>query len=408
LNSVNAVSAGTAYHFNGGTMTPNVSGTFSLGSLSGIGTINSSSGRDFSIGALGADGIFSGIIAGAGFVEKTGTGTLTLTGPNSYSGGTIVSGGTLEIGDNGTTGAPGSGNIANSATLVFRRANGLGDAGFGVISGSGMLVQAGDGVLTLTNVHTYSGATLIEAGTLALAGDGSIASSASIHIGTGAMLDVSGQSSGGATLGPGQTLSGQGNVKGDVVIGNGARMLPGDVLGVLTFSNALILEAASTNVFEIGVAPVAHDQVRVLGNLTCGGTLVVTNVSGGEFAAGDSFKLFDATGYSGSFGPQVLPPLPNGLLWDSSALATDGVLAVAAATPPAIHSFGLLGDGRFRLDFSGTTDQVYEVRATTNLALTPVANWMLLGTGTFNGSAVVFDDLQATNFSQRYYLIRLP
>ena len=52
--------------------------------------------------------------------------------------------------------------------------------------------------------------------------------------------------------------------------------------------------------------------------------------------------------------------------------------------------------------------QAYEIRASTNLTLTPITSWMLLDSGVFNGAPVVFDDLQATNFAERYYLIRLP
>ncbi|HWC59247.1 MAG TPA: polysaccharide lyase family protein, partial [Verrucomicrobiae bacterium] len=88
LSSINAVSATTAYNFNGGTMNANASGLFLLGSLSGTGTLNTGSGQNFSIGALGSSTTYSGIIAGAGFVVKDGAGTLTLNGPNAYSGGT--------------------------------------------------------------------------------------------------------------------------------------------------------------------------------------------------------------------------------------------------------------------------------------------------------------------------------
>ena len=40
--------------------------------------------------------------------------------------------------------------------------------------------------------------------------------------------------------------------------------------------------------------------------------------------------------------------------------------------------------------------------------LTPVTLWDLLGTGTFDGNLSMFDDLQATNYPQRFYQIRVP
>jgi hypothetical protein len=79
-----------------------------------------------------------------------------------------------------------------------------------------------------------------------------------------------------------------------------------------------------------------------------------------------------------------------------------------AAAPPVINSFTRLADGTFRLNFSGPANQAYEIRASANPAIVSITNWTLLGAGVFSGSEVVFDDLQATNFTQRYYLIRVP
>jgi hypothetical protein len=58
---------------------------------------------------------------------------------------------------------------------------------------------------------------------------------------------------------------------------------------------------------------------KVLGALTCGGTLIVTNIGVVALAAGDSFKLFNAASYSGAFAKVILPPLPAGLGWNTNA-----------------------------------------------------------------------------------------
>ncbi len=68
----------------------------------------------------------------------------------------------------------------------------------------------------------------------------------------------------------------------------------------------------------------------------------------------------------------MLPPLSNGLLWNTAALATNGTLTVGPVAPPAINAFALLTNGGFQLNFSGTPGQAYEVRAGTNLALSPI------------------------------------
>ncbi|MBN8456414.1 MAG: tandem-95 repeat protein [Verrucomicrobia bacterium] len=62
--------------------------------------------------------------------------------------------------------------------------------------------------------------------------------------------------------------------------------------------------------------------------ITYGGTLTVTATGANAFASGDTFQLFSASGFSGSFTSVSLPPLPVGLAWDTSALATTGSISV--------------------------------------------------------------------------------
>jgi fibronectin-binding autotransporter adhesin len=408
LSSLNAVSPGTAYMLNG-SVTANATGIFNLGSLAGsAGSIFGAAGQNYSIGALNANTDFGGAINGATMIIKTGTGTQTLSGANTYTGSTVVSNGVLQIGNGGTSGVLGSGNVTDNATLAFNRSDAIDDTGFGVISGTGNLAKRGTGRLALTKAQTYTGATTVEGGTLALTNLGSIASSSGIAISSGALFDVSGATDGTMTLASGKTLSGSGSVKGGFTIGSGAMLAPGNSIGTLTFSNALTLATDCTNIFEISTSPATNDVARIFGALTNGGTLVVTNIGVTALAAGDSFKLFNAASYSGSFNALVLPPLTNTLTWDTSTMNTNGTLKVIAAAPPVVNSYALLGDGNFRLNFSGTANQAYEIRASTNLTLTPITSWTLLGSGVFGGSAVVFDDLQATNFGQRFYLIHIP
>ena len=165
--------------------------------------------RIFPSGALGEGTTFGGVIASQCFIVKAGGGTLALTGTNTYTGGTTISNGTLQIGSDGTTGSIGPGNITNNATLAFNRSDAMSDSGFGIISGTGALFQTGDSVLTLTNNHTYSGATFIESGMLALVGNGAIANSMNVNISAAALLDVSGHTGGSLTLASGQKIERQ-------------------------------------------------------------------------------------------------------------------------------------------------------------------------------------------------------
>ena len=104
-----------------------------------------------------------GVISGAHSLVKSGAGTLILGGANTYSGGTTVSAGTLQ----GTTTSL-QGSIADNAALVFdQTSNGTYTS---VISGLGTVSKSGTGVVTLSGTNTFSGATNINAGTLALTG----------------------------------------------------------------------------------------------------------------------------------------------------------------------------------------------------------------------------------------------
>jgi fibronectin-binding autotransporter adhesin len=128
-------------------------------------------------------GGFANQIGGAGGVTLTG-GRFALTGSSSYSGGTLVAGGTLSIGAGGTTGWI-AGPIVNQATVVFDRS---GTATFtGTISGSGGVVKAGPGSLTLSASNTYAGPTRIEGGLLRLTADGQTGSGTIVPLAGGTL-----------------------------------------------------------------------------------------------------------------------------------------------------------------------------------------------------------------------------
>src|SRR5690606_2676417 len=94
------------------------------------------------------------------------------------------------------------------------------------LTGAGALTKTGSSKVTLTGANTYSGNTIISAGTLALGSGGSIASSPNITIANGTTLDVSAIS---FSLGASQTLirnstSGSGSVNGSMTLASGAKV----------------------------------------------------------------------------------------------------------------------------------------------------------------------------------------
>jgi fibronectin-binding autotransporter adhesin len=94
--------------------------TFTLGALSGTGTI---SGRNsLVIGSKNTSTVFSGTISsGGGRLTKQGSGELDLRGANEYTGGTIVQQGSLIV-SNSSGSATGTGNVTvrSGATLTGR------------------------------------------------------------------------------------------------------------------------------------------------------------------------------------------------------------------------------------------------------------------------------------------------
>ena len=147
--------------------------------------------------ATNAPMVISGNLQGAGTLVKNGSHTLTLTGNNTHSQ-TIVNEGELRVGDGGTSGSIGSGDVtlANNATIAFDHSDNI--TLNNAISGQGNLKKRGAGDLTVITPQAYSGQTLIEQGTLRL-GTGSVANgifTLDFDSASGTVSDKDGQASG--------------------------------------------------------------------------------------------------------------------------------------------------------------------------------------------------------------------
>jgi len=221
-------------------------------------------------------GNFAGVIEGTGGIDKLTNGTLILTGANTYSGITTISAGTLQIGNGGTTGTLGTGNVVNNRALVFNRSNMQTVAN--VISGTGTLTQAGTGATILTGTSTYTGATIVDAGTLSV--NGSIAQSSSVTVNGG-------------------LLGGNGQVP-TVLVNTGGSIGAGNSVGTLTVNGNLTLAAGSTTIAEVQGA--VSDRINVTGTAALAGTLRIVPL-GGAYLFGTPYTLLSAQGgRNGSFG----------------------------------------------------------------------------------------------------------
>jgi fibronectin-binding autotransporter adhesin len=159
LTGTNSYSGGTTL-VQGELFVGNGGGTGSLG-ISGV---NNATTIDFN--RTGTVTVL-GSITGAGNVILDGSGTVILANNNTYSGGTTINQGTLQFGNGGATGAPNTGTagaIVNDSLLTF---NSTGTHILnGVVSGTGNVIVGGGGFEQLLGANTYTGWTLVNAGTI--------------------------------------------------------------------------------------------------------------------------------------------------------------------------------------------------------------------------------------------------
>jgi hypothetical protein len=291
-----------------------------------------------------------------------------------------------------------------------------------VISGTGgFVLDDYNHGMSLSASNTYSGPTIIGSSgnspEVALNGNGSISHSSIIFFGGNSPavthIDATGRSDQTLTLALGQTLQGIGGINGSLVASAGAIVSPGGTnttLGITTGSNAVGTLAVSDNIALGGQTIIkldgaSNDVVAAGADLTYGGTLNLENISGLPLAAGNSFQIFSAAIYSGSF-TSIAPATPGpGLAWNTSQL-NSGLISVAGR--PAITGPRLSGGKLIFSGSGGIPSGTYYLLASTNL-LTPIANWTTIATNTYDasGNFNVTNGITAGN-PQRFYIIKQP
>jgi len=295
-----------------------------------------------------------------------------------------------------------------------------------VISGSGGLyLHFWNSAMVLSAVNTYTGPTIIDGPQIALTGDGSISHSSLIFFGgnnpTTTHLDAMGRSDQTLTLASGQTLAGIGGVNGSLVVSSGAIISPAGtntvvtIEGPQTYANPVGTVAASSSVTLNGTTVIklngsgTNDMVQAAASITYGGTLNLVNISGSSLAVGDSFQVFSAATYTGSFA-SITPATPGtGLAWDTTQLNTGVIKVVAgASSQPHIDSTKVSSGNLIFSGTGGTALSSYTVLTATNIA-TPLASWTTLSTGSFDGTGAfsVTNTITPGN-PQQFYLLKTP
>ncbi len=280
--------------------------------------------------STGAGGFvtFRGVVLNGG--ELRATNTLSAIGTGRFQAygikGTVTVGGTTaslisDVGQaNGHINLGGTTDLGGGigANAVFDVADVTGDAAADLVvsakfqnhanAGLGEIFtgfdKTGAGIMQLSGINRYTGATNVLQGTLALTGSGSIATSTTLNVSAGAVLDVSGTSTP-WELATSQTLTGNGTVLGAATIAG--TLAIGSSPGTMTFGNDLTLAGSSTSIFELSLASLVAGSFDLaqggVGNqsVTFGGILNLVFNSAETYADGSLVKIFDFETYDGDF-----------------------------------------------------------------------------------------------------------
>jgi fibronectin-binding autotransporter adhesin len=248
-----------------------------------------STDRLFTVGASGADQ--------SAAVEASGTGAINFTNTGSIAWGSNNQTRTLKLGGSST---------ANNTLSAL-----IADNGSGAVS----LTKQGVGKWVLANTNTYTGATSIEAGRLALAAGGSIDSASALSIGSAATFDVSAKSA--YALGAaGVTIA--------VGPGSAGRFDAGSA--ALTFGNGLTINfsgssfASSYHLFDFGSQSGDFSSVTLTGSIV--GSLMLSSA---DTWTGDIGGF--ALSFSEATGTLSVSSVPE----PSTYAAISGVLVLAIA-----------------------------------------------------------------------------
>jgi autotransporter-associated beta strand protein len=263
-------------------------------------------------------------------VRTTGPGQTVFLGDNAYTGDTLVGSGQLSVGNGGTSGALGSGNVKvePSATIEFNRSDALLHV-VGELRGGGTVIQAGTGTTTLDTASTGNTLTFIMA-------DGSLVS------GTDNAINTTGTAYFGASVGS--------TTVGSLDLTNGSTILGGLVVRTnSTAANQLIIGAGKTLTIN-GTVTIGADlnNSDVALTATGGGDLVV-NSSGGNFQIGGAsgnnegrtvVNLSGLTNFTANLGAGIFR------LGDDNTGTGDNTSSLTLATNNTITASSIeIGDG---------------------------------------------------------------
>ena len=468
--------------------TPNVSGVGNPQNLNQTFTINSNAVMSFDVSApLGNNSstVLGWILNRGGILQNSVGGTVGI-GPVTFDGGilapqagsfgfdnTVTVGGTVTSFVTNTTGGGGAvvlgwgldGSTTGTTTFTVAKvgSSSTQDLVISVPVSGGGLIKAGAGTLVLAGGASFTGSATISAGTLVLSGNNTFAGTITNNGGTLTLVG-DGQSTGLlqdarliALYSPGvlnptnlaldgslhvgdinlsqpsQTLTGNGTILSNVVIGASGTLTPGPVTGygTLTISNNLTIGDAANGggnvilaIDHIGYAPTGDSVTAQSINILApnGGTPPTLTVNQGtnDLHSGDVFHLFNLTGNAGAATltnlalvlPVTAPVSGVTYVWNTNQLSVNGELILtvgAPVQPPPVFGAPGLSSGKIVLSGTGGVPFAeYRVLTTTNLTL-PLASWKPVTTNAFGaGGAYGYTNSSPATNAASFYIIVSP
>jgi autotransporter-associated beta strand protein len=342
-----------------------------VGAVEGAGSVWIG-GNTLTVGGV-ADAALSGKLSGSGFLVKNGSGVWTLGDTTEFTGGIVLNAGALAAGSNSGLGSGNlawyGGRLSSDGAAARTLANAitihgdvsLGDVirngklllsgavqltgsrtlwvdgevevggGVGGVSGAG-LTKAGVGTLTLGGVNTYTGETVVSAGTLQIAAGASLASKVVSLANSGSLRLADGA----PVFGNGKTLRGNGTVVGDVTMASKSTLTLENTAGLSSLTIQGNLSLNGNIRLRLGT-PLSDgsssDLLRVSGALTIGSgaSLKLLNLGGAGYGR------YDIATYGSGLTLSQLSIDASSLVEDArvsfDAGSQPGKLAVVVASP---------------------------------------------------------------------------
>jgi len=404
----------------GGILNARASGVFQLGQAAGAygqyvqtGGTNYAGGW-FSIGR-GGDTSSTGLYnISAGLLDQTGTGNGLIvgeqgTGTLNISNSATVLSESVNIGVAiGWNGGVGTLNLSGGTLVANFIQGGTGNSTFN-FNGGVLQVGAASRLNFMTNlsaVYLYSSSVIDTSNsTVAISSainDGGVGGTLT-KTGSGTLLLDGANSYSGSTIVAAGTLGGIGSIS-KLSVQSGASVAPGDGgTGMLSVSGTATLAAGSSTTINLNrTNATTSAQLSVSGGLTYGGTLVLKNI-GGQLAVNDTFTLFPTAG-TGSFSSvQSITPGQT-VTWDTTQLNVNGtvkVLSVTSTAPPTLTTSVTTGAGGSSLTITwpaGNTGYTLQMQSNP-ITMGISTNWVnVAGSSTTNMVTVPIDPTAGSTF----------